>query len=232
LNIYDKEAIEEKYNLKPEFDWINEVENYYLNKILKNFKVLNILDAGCGRGFKFKTIKKFTNNFIGIDYSFYPLLLAKNLNNNVIQASILNLPFKDNTFDLVFTFQVIGLCSNNFEDCFKAFKELVRVSRKYIMIGEYRLGGRINERYVPVIKDNKIVLNRFSFMVDDYISWANKLNLKIIKIGSYLNIKPKGIGKFPILKGIYKFIDYSLFKLGYKKGLYLFGLFEKINEIC
>jgi len=227
MNVYDYEALKDGLNLNENYVWINELEKHYLNNIIKTLNLKYVLDAGCGRGFKFDVLKKNNINFIGIDYSFYALKIAKIKHEKLVRGSILKLPFKDNFFDLVFSIQTISLM-DSFENCYNAFREIVRVSKKYIIISEYKLGGIIKERYKPVIKENEIVLHRFSFKEDDYITWANQLNLKIIKIGTILNIKPKGIGKFHFLKSFYLNLDYLMFKLNYKSGKYLLGIFEKL----
>ncbi|MEO0224959.1 MAG: hypothetical protein ABIL76_07730 [candidate division WOR-3 bacterium] len=78
------------------------------------------------------------------------------------------------------------------------------------------------------IKENNYTLHRWAFDFNDYEKLAKQNQFEIIKIGTILNLKPKGIGKFPFLKNIYQFIDYQMFKFGYKNGLYLIGLFRKI----
>ncbi|MEO0144482.1 MAG: class I SAM-dependent methyltransferase [candidate division WOR-3 bacterium] len=212
-------------NLPQIWHWSNEVESYYLIKILKKIKPKFILDAGCGVGLKLERIRNY--NVIGFDYSFNACKICKNDGFKVIQASIHQIPFKDNTFDFIYAFQVIQHLPN-WDYIKMSFKEISRILKEngYFFTINYRLGGRLKERYMPINENNNI-LHRWAFDVNDYINLAKENNLKLVRFGTILNIKPKGIGRLPILKNFYKFIDYQIFNLNYQKGLYLIGLFKK-----
>jgi len=76
---------------------INLVKNYFR-------KFGKVLDLGCGDG----VLNQFISNdinLISFDLSFN--LLKLNSNKNKIQGNITNLPFKKESFDLVFAFTVI-----------------------------------------------------------------------------------------------------------------------------
>ncbi len=212
-------------NLPQIWYWPNEVESYYLLKIISKIKPKFILDAGCGVGLKLEKLRKY--NVIGFDYAFSAVRICKNDGFKVIQASIHKIPFKDNTFDFVYCFQVIQHLPD-WQYIKLAFKEVSRILKTngYFLTINYRLGGRLKERYMP-IRENNNILHRWAFDFNDYINLAKENNLDIVKVGTILNIKPKGIGRIKALKEFYKFIDYSLFNFNYKKGLYLVGLFKK-----
>lgn len=85
---------------------------------------LAILDAGCGTGLLGKKLERF-GKVLGIDISPHALALAKKRGLAVRKASITDLPFQDNTFDLVLGIDVIyhtGVLSD-----VKAVGELARV---------------------------------------------------------------------------------------------------------
>ncbi|MEO0163323.1 MAG: class I SAM-dependent methyltransferase [candidate division WOR-3 bacterium] len=225
--LYDEIYRRHKKNLPQIWHWPNEVENYYLKNLVRKIKPKLILDAGCGVGLKLENLRDY--NPFGFDYSFEGVKICKDEGFKVVQGSIHQIPFKSNTFDLVISFQVIQYLSDL--DLVKlAFIEVSRVLNKggYFITVNYRLGGMLKERYMPVKENGRIVLSRWAFTVEDYTNLARESNLKVVKIGTILNIKPKGIGRFPFLKGFYKFVDFGMFKLGFNRGLYLFGIFQKV----
>ena len=84
-----------------------------------------ILDAGCGTGINMK-ILKVLGEVHGIDSSEEAINFCKERGiNNVTLASIENIPFKNNEFDLVTTFEVIY--HKNVKDDLQACKEIHRV---------------------------------------------------------------------------------------------------------
>ena len=98
------------------------VENF-LDNIPKNSI---IGDIGCGNGKNMLYRKDCTN--IGCDFSenLVKICLEKNL--NVISGDILNIPFKDNTFDYTICIAVIHHLSTN-EKRKNAISELLRVTK-------------------------------------------------------------------------------------------------------
>lgn len=88
-----------------------------------------ILDVGCGNGY-FTYYLEQLGKTIGLDYSW--TMVKTNPSDNLVQGSALALPFKDNTFDLVF-------CSNllhHIENPVLTVREMRRVSSQYIVLSE------------------------------------------------------------------------------------------------
>lgn len=225
-NIYDKTYKEYGKNLPNIWLWPNELENFYLKNIIKKIKPKLILDAGCGVGLKLINLRNY--NVFGFDYSFEGLKICKVDGFRIFQASVHKIPIKDETFDFIFSFQVIQHLLD-WDHIKTAFKEISRILKRggYFLSTNYRLYGKLEKRYLPVIENGNI-LHRWAFTIEDYEKLSKEANLELVKVGTILNIKPKGVGKFPFLKSIYKFIDYQLFNLGYSKGKYLVGLFKKV----
>lgn len=84
-----------------------------------------ILDIGCGGGWK--DLTEF-GKVIGVDVSIKSLKNASKFYDLVIQADILKLPFSDNTFDVVFSSDVIGHIP--FDDKQILISEIYRVTKK------------------------------------------------------------------------------------------------------
>lgn len=88
---------------------------------------LEILDAGCGTGGLMKMIAKY-GAVKGIDFSLEAVRLSRKRKLKVEQASVLKLPFKAKTFDLVTCIDV--LYHRSIVSDVKAMSELKRVLKK------------------------------------------------------------------------------------------------------
>jgi ubiquinone/menaquinone biosynthesis C-methylase UbiE len=94
----------------------------------------SILDVGCGEGFTLNRLKEagISKKLEGIEYLQAAIDLGKKTypDIKIIKGTIYELPYEDNAFDLV-------LCTEVLEHLDKpqdALKELVRVSKKYLVI--------------------------------------------------------------------------------------------------
>jgi 2-polyprenyl-3-methyl-5-hydroxy-6-metoxy-1,4-benzoquinol methylase len=112
------------------------INNFYsiLLSEIKELEIESILDAGCGEGF---TMDKLEKNGIGkqiegVEYSKEAISYGKKLFPNLVikQASIYDLPYKDNSFDIVLCTEVL----EHLEEPIKALKEISRVSKKYLIL--------------------------------------------------------------------------------------------------
>jgi 2-polyprenyl-3-methyl-5-hydroxy-6-metoxy-1,4-benzoquinol methylase len=97
-------------------------------------KVDSILDVGCGEGFTLNRLREkgIGKKLEGLEYLKAAIELGKKTypDIKIIQGSIYELPYKDNSFDLVLCTEVL----EHLEEPEKALKELVRVSNKYLVI--------------------------------------------------------------------------------------------------
>jgi len=119
----------------------NPLKRFFINNFfktlvsqVKNLKIGSVLDVGCGEGF---TLNKLKENKIGkvhegIDYSKEAISLGKKAypNLHISQGNIYGLKHEDNSFDLVICSEVL----EHLEDPQKALKELIRVSKKHILL--------------------------------------------------------------------------------------------------
>jgi len=112
------------------------IKNFFssLISLTKPLRIESILDAGCGEGF---TMNKLKENGIGekiegIEYEKDAIAFGKKLfpNLTIKQGSIYELPYKDNSFDLITCTEVL----EHLEKPAKALQEMLRVTKKYLII--------------------------------------------------------------------------------------------------
>lgn len=101
---------------------------------IKELQPTSILDAGCGEGF---TLEKLRAQHIGqklegIDVQQQAIDLGRQLHPHLTlrQGSVYQLPYEDNSFDVVLCSEVL----EHLERPEEALKELQRVARKYCII--------------------------------------------------------------------------------------------------
>jgi 2-polyprenyl-3-methyl-5-hydroxy-6-metoxy-1,4-benzoquinol methylase len=119
----------------------NPIQRFLLANFFKNLvnitkakTVDSILDVGCGEGFTLNRLRenKIGEKLEGIEYLQAAIDLGKKTypDIKITKGTIYDLPYKTNSFDLV-------LCTEVLEHLNKpqdALKELVRVSKKYLVI--------------------------------------------------------------------------------------------------
>lgn len=119
----------------------NPIQRFLLGNFFKNLVNLtkaktvdSILDVGCGEGFTLNRLKEngIGKKLEGIEYLQAAIDLGKKTypDIKITKGNIYELPYRDNEFDLVLCTEVL----EHLEDPEKALKELVRVSRKYLVI--------------------------------------------------------------------------------------------------
>jgi ubiquinone/menaquinone biosynthesis C-methylase UbiE len=128
----------------------------FVEDLIEQGKANSLLDVGCAEGLYTRFLAHRREYSIGLDISRPKLIRAKSYcyhkNVQFILASAENLPFRDNSFDIVLCIDVLRCVKN----LFKAVNELFRVSRKYIIIQSatnLRNFGRITPRDYSSIKE-------------------------------------------------------------------------------
>jgi len=129
---------------------------HYFSKIVKIVNDLNIstvLDVGCGEGLVIKKLKENNDklSITGLDISIENIKIAKKINDNVkfFQGNIYNLPFEDNSFELIICTEVL----EHLKDPERAIMELKRVSNKFCLISVpnepfFRIGNILKLSYL------------------------------------------------------------------------------------
>jgi ubiquinone/menaquinone biosynthesis C-methylase UbiE len=107
--------------------------NWYRAFIIKVFiNPKNVLDVGCGQGDLIRALRSFNIEAQGVEISKDALeLVPAEIAPYVKYGDITNLPYEDNAFDLVVTFDVLEHVEQN--KIQKAIDELIRVSKKHIL---------------------------------------------------------------------------------------------------
>jgi len=129
---------------------IREVERLYIEKygvrrtkLNKEFlgnlsRSMKILEVGANIGIQLDFLQKMGfKNLYGIEINRKAIEFSKSItkNINIIQGSALDIPFKDNYFDLAFTSGLLIHISPS--DIKKVMREIYRTSKKYIWGFEY-----------------------------------------------------------------------------------------------
>ena len=90
-----------------------------------------ILDIGCGGGMNINRMAKGAKKVYGVDYSIESVNLSKEVNEDLIkegrvevhEGNVMDLPFEDNSFDIVTAFETVYF----WPDIVKSFGEVKRV---------------------------------------------------------------------------------------------------------
>ncbi len=118
----------------------NPLQKYLINNFLeklffciKDLPVKTVLDAGCGEGFILSEFKNrnIGNDLEGIDFSEEALAIGRKMFPylELRKEDIYNLPYEDNSFDLVICTEVM----EHLENPDKVVDEIMRVSKKYCL---------------------------------------------------------------------------------------------------
>jgi ubiquinone/menaquinone biosynthesis C-methylase UbiE len=98
----------------------------------------DILEAGCGTGLLLERAQRFAKSATGVDLSGGMLSKARERGLQVAQGSVTQLPYADESFDLVYSVKVLA----HIEDIEMAMSEMARVTRP----GGYVLAEFYNPR--------------------------------------------------------------------------------------
>ncbi len=105
------------------YSFINEIETSLVGELGRGKKTLEI---GCGTGIILQQVSAFANEAWGMDLSSGMLNNARSLGLNVVEGNAVDIPFPDNSFDLVYSFKVLP----HVVEIDKAISEVSRVLKQ------------------------------------------------------------------------------------------------------
>jgi len=163
------------------------IKNYYNNllKIIKKINPESILDVGCGEGFTLDTLRKnkIGKKIIGIDNSKESIRIGKILfpKVKINHASIYDMPFPNNSFDLVICTEVL----EHLKTPSLAIEEVKRVSRGNILISVpnepfFMLGNFLRGKNMEKLGNDPEHINHWTAF--SFSSFLKTQDLKIISV--------------------------------------------------
>ncbi|GAB4541208.1 MAG: class I SAM-dependent methyltransferase [Thermodesulfovibrionia bacterium] len=118
------------YSLEDTYWWyigLRRLVSHFINQLNYKRKDLSILDAGCGTGGMLTYCKDY--NSYGLDLSEDSIRFCKLRKlNNIIRGSVCDLPFKDNSFDIVISLDV--LCHRWVDDDLETLRRFYEIMKK------------------------------------------------------------------------------------------------------
>lgn len=175
------------------FSGTNESEETFKLKTgfsLNDLKNKLILDAGCGSGRYIEVVNKYGGEVVGVDLSYSVDAAFENIGFkdkvHIVQADIFNLPFSEETFDIIYSIGVLHHTPNTKE----AFKQLIKLLKKN---GEIAIWVYSDETFYEKIH------NRIS---DFYRIFTTKMPKNLLYYLSHVAIPLYYLKKIPLLKYI------------------------------
>ena len=137
-----------KPQVKPNHYFINSYDSkgrfisywYQINEIIK-LNPKKVLEIGIGNGFVSKYLKERRVNILTLD-------IDKRLNPDIV-GSVLDVPFPDNSFEVVACYELLEHL--HYENFYKALSEIFRVSKSYAILS-LPDASRVYRLYVQIPK--------------------------------------------------------------------------------
>jgi len=135
----------------------------YIERNLKDYdfsQIDSVLDCGVGKCDGINTFKKYGISEIkGIDLEDYTKMSKKELGIEIIKANVMDIPYKDNSFDLVCALHTLEHLSNK-ENLYIALNEISRVCKidKFIIIASPMISTILSVNIIDI--DGSIIARR------------------------------------------------------------------------
>lgn len=147
----------------------------------------SILEVGCG-DLKDSPFPQSAENYVGLDISYEALRRAKPCKYKKVIASAIDLPFRDNSFDMVVSIDILSTLGS---DIITALKEMKRVSknRLYFNVSHAELKYRWTDVTYYKQEDFSLGVGReldvAIFTEDEMERLLKKLNLESVVIQAF-----------------------------------------------
>ena len=210
-------------------DFIKESEEQFLRWLTpikkEYFKGKLILDAGCGTGRHSYFSSKFGGKVIAIDLS-NAVETAKEINKDknveIVQADIYNLPFKDNTFDFIYSIGVI----HHLPDPSKGVESLIKKLKPGKQISIWLYGYENSLIMVKLIEPFRKILKNINLRLLNYISLIKTIPYFLI---TKLIYRPVNKLKIKILENIFPYNEYFYQFSSFGFNHHWMNVFDKLN---
>lgn len=102
--------------------------------IIRNFNPKNVLEIGCGVGYLAEALQNYKIPYLGFDIAEWAIRhsISAPWKLNIFIASVLNIPLKDKSFDLVYSYDILEHLSSKLIP--QAISELRRVGNRNVHI--------------------------------------------------------------------------------------------------
>jgi len=185
MNVFIKPEIANNYDDYYQSDFgkkVDKIEQNIISSLIKEIPKNEMLELGCGTGHWSEYFSKKGFKLTGIDISDAMLNIAKrkNINAKFKIANSQNLPFNDESFQIISSITMLGFV-NNQDD---VIKEIYRVLKK----GGWLILGCLNEKsIIGKNKGSSETFKKANFLtINDIQSKLNKFETLHIKTGVYL----------------------------------------------
>ncbi len=152
-----------------------------------------ILECGCGPGGILSEITPSGNLLAGVDINYNYLARAQSdchTGNNLLQADITELPFKDNSFDVVYCAGVLGYL----EEDRSAIAEMRRVTKPggtiIIAVQSYFLVNKLFDPYYYFVWGFQVVFRKIRHVLFKRSAPINKYEIKMLRRYSFGQLHP------------------------------------------
>lgn len=131
-----------------------------------------ILDVGCGGGININRMSKKAKKVYGVDYSIESVKLSREVNRQeisdgkveVVKGDVQNLPFDDESFDIVTAFETVYFWPN-IEKCFGEVKRVLKPGGIFLIglesNGSDNMIMKLSEKFIDMIVYNDEELTEF-----------------------------------------------------------------------
>ena len=161
------------------------LKQFLTTSVKKNGQFQNILDLGCGDGANLRWLKEFGKNIWATDYNLvrlertYDTMNQLGINVKIYLSDIFSLPFKENSFDLIFFNHVIEHLENDLE----ALQNIYKITKPggLVILGTPNEGAfawKLAYFIEPKIRRNTDHVNFYT--ADSIKKIANKAGFEII----------------------------------------------------
>lgn len=143
----------------------------FIDFLLSNFNFHSSLNIGCGNGREMEILKEKGKASIGIDISESAVKKCVDNGRVAAVASILDIPFSENEFDITVTSDVIEHLKE--EDLIRAFNESFRVCKSNFISNISIKESNAKEKYIDLKKHG---INNLHLTVRDLNWWSEFLS--------------------------------------------------------